>query len=437
MARKRVLYVVHNHPVVRPGGAESYALELYEGMRSSREYEPMLVARLGGEGASEALRHPGAPFGTVGRDENQYFLLTDQTTMDYFLRTYVDKSLYTTYIADFLRTIEPDVVHFQHTHFIGYDVVTLVRRVLPRAPIVYTLHEYLAICNRVGQMVRTRTEALCTHASPRRCNRCYPEWSPQQFFLRERLIKSHLANVDAFLAPSQFLLERYAEWGIPRDKLRFEEYGRLPQQRFEQSENGRPRTRLGYFSAITPFKGLEVLLEAMRLLENHAPEITLHVYGTLKTTHDDQREAYRELLASTGHNVVYGGAYDRPSVGQLMSQVDWVVVPSRWWENSPLVIQEAFMHGRPVICSDIGGMAEKVADGVNGLHFTVNNAARLAETIVRAARTPGLWDTLRAGIPAVHSMRDHVANLTAIYDELLVRRAEPEAGTAELAQAGG
>jgi glycosyltransferase involved in cell wall biosynthesis len=165
--------------------------------------------------------------------------------------------------------------------------------------------------------------------------------------------------------------------------------------------------------------------------------VTLHVYGTLKTTHDDQREAYRELLASTGDNVVYGGAYERPSVGQLMGQVDWVVVPSRWWENSPLVIQEAFMHRRPVICSDIGGMAEKVTDGVNGLHFTVNNATRLAETIMSGVWTPGLWDKLRSGIPEVHSMRDHVANLTQIYDELLERRAGAQAGLPELAQAGG
>ena len=61
---------------------------------------------------------------------------------------------------------------------------------------------------------------------------------------------------------------------------------------------------------------------------------------------------------------------------RLMAEVDWVVVPSLWWENSPLVIQEAFLHGRPVICSDIGGMAEKVTDGVNGLHFRAGDRAQ-------------------------------------------------------------
>ena len=52
-----------------------------------------------------------------------------------------------------------------------------------------------------------------------------------------------------------------------------------------------------------------------------------------------------------------------------MARIDWVVVPSIWWETGPLVVMEAFQYGRPVICSDIGGMSEKVTDGVNGLHF--------------------------------------------------------------------
>ena len=47
MSKRRVLYVLHNHPTVHPGGAEAYALELYEAMRSSEQFEPLLVARIG------------------------------------------------------------------------------------------------------------------------------------------------------------------------------------------------------------------------------------------------------------------------------------------------------------------------------------------------------------------------------------------------------
>ena len=104
-----------------------------------------------------------------------------------------------------------------------------------------------------------------------------------------------------------------------------------------------------------------------------------------------------------------------------MSEIDWVVVPSVWWENSPLVIQEAFMQRRPVICSDIGGMAEKVTDGVDGLHFRAGDPQSLADTIERAVGTPGLWDRLRAGIGEVHPLGRHVANLTDLYDEQFYR----------------
>jgi glycosyltransferase involved in cell wall biosynthesis len=103
--------------------------------------------------------------------------------------------------------------------------------------------------------------------------------------------------------------------------------------------------------------------------------------------------------------------------------VDWVVVPSIWWENAPLVIQEAFAHGRPVICSDIGGMAEKVTDGVDGLHFRAGDPQSLADTIERAVGTPGLWDRLRAGIGEVHPLARHVTNLADLYDDVVAAHA--------------
>jgi glycosyltransferase involved in cell wall biosynthesis len=77
-----------------------------------------------------------------------------------------------------------------------------------------------------------------------------------------------------------------------------------------------------------------------------------------------------------------------------------------------------------VICSDIGGMSEKVTDGVDGLHFRSGDAEDLAEKMTQAVETPGLWDQLRAGIPvpAGHSMSTHVATLSDIYGRLLAER---------------
>jgi glycosyltransferase involved in cell wall biosynthesis len=421
---RKILYIVHNHPTVRPGGAEAYALELYQAMRESDAFEPVLVARTGPGGSVAPLVHPGAPFSAIGDDPNQYFVYTETEGYDFFMQSYRDKSLYTTYFADFLRSFKPDIIHFQHTQFIGYDLITFIRRILPEVPLVYTLHEYLPMCHRDGQFVRTLNDELCMEATPRRCNQCFPDWTPQYFFLRERLIKSHLSHIDVFLAPSHFLLERYVDWGIPREKLRFEDYGRLPQNLDEIIPESRPRTRLGFFGQLSPYKGVDVLLKAMQILQKEAPDVHLSLHGSnLDILREDHRTMLVDALENSGENVTFSGPYGAADVPRLMSEIDWVVVPSRWWENSPLVIQEAFMHRRPVICSAIGGMAEKVAHGVNGIHFGVSNPAHLAETIRIAVSAPGLWDRLREGIPSIYAMDEHVASLTRIYDELTERRA--------------
>lgn len=79
-----------------------------------------------------------------------------------------------------------------------------------------------------------------------------------------------------------------------------------------------------------------------------------------------------------------------------MAAIDWVAVPSVWWENSPLVIEEALAHRRPVICSNIGGMAEKVRAGKDGFHFAVGNPFDLASLLVRLAADDTVWEQLRS-----------------------------------------
>ena len=335
----------------------------------------------------------------------------------------------TRFFREFLEAYRPDVVHFQHTLFIGFDVLTVTRHTLPQTPIVYTLHEYVPICHRDGQMIRTRTDELCLEASPRRCHGCFPEIPQQSFFLRKRFIAAHFSHVDAFLAPSRFLQERYVEWGVPRAKIHFEDYGRLPVQRLDDGSEDRPRNRLAFFGQFNQSKGIHVLLEAMRMLSGAGGEppphgIHLWVHGAnLEFQTEEYQRRFRKLLDDTRSTVTLVGRYDQTRLPQLMANVDWVVVPSIWWENSPLVIQEAFAHGRPVICSDIGAMAEKVQHGVNGLHFRANDPVGLANTLKAATETPELWQRLRKGISPVYPMTEHVGKMERLYERLLAQRA--------------
>jgi len=432
-----VCYVVHNHPAVMPGGAETYALELFEAMRDSGRYQPVLLARTGPPVSRSGRVHEGTLLEPVAGAADQYFFHTDIADYDWFLSTSRNKDVYTRFYREFLLAYRPDVVHFQHTLFLGYDILRETRRTLPKAAIVYTLHEYVPICHNNGQMFRTSGEP-CMAASPRRCHECFPQYSPQDFFLRERFIKSHLGVVDRFVSPSRFLAQRYVDWGIPGDRIVVEENGRRPigapppgTDQDDDEPARKTRDRFGYFGQFTAFKGSDVLMEAMQILADRRPATapsgrpsrrarpTLRLHGAnIEHQPEEFQAKFRRLLDAAGGDVTLVGRYRPAELPALMRSVDWVVVPSIWWENAPLVIQEAFAHGRPVICSDIGGMAEKVTAGVDGLHFRAGDATSLADTMERAVRTPGLWDRLRAGIAEVHPLERHVARLAELYDAL-------------------
>ncbi len=414
-----VLYVCHNHPVHRPGGAEIYATELFEAIRSDGSFEPLMVARAGPPVSTTSAKHAGTRFALLDDEPGVYLFYTDRNEIDLFFGSAPDKRLYSRDWRGFLEAVRPDVVHFQHTLLLGYDLIRETRQVLD-CPIVYTLHEFLPICHHSGQMVQTETLVPCDGASPQRCHRCFPRFSADMFLLRERTVKAALEQVDAFIAPSRHLADRFIAWGVPETKLVVEDYGRLPLEPSPDPPQAGRRRRVGFFGQITRFKGVDLLLEAVHRLEQRAVEVDLQLNGAnLAVQPSAFQESIEELLQRTAGSVTYRPGYARSQLPQLMTQVDWVVVPSLWWENSPLVIQEAFMSRRPVITADIGGMAEKVRDGVDGLHFVAGEPDSLAETIERAVTSPDLWDLLRSGITNPRSMDAHVVAITDLYNRVL------------------
>jgi glycosyltransferase involved in cell wall biosynthesis len=426
MSDLRVLYVAHNHPTLHPGGAEAYSLELYEAMREQPGVEPVLMARIGSNVARRRVAHPGTPFSSVNGDPNQHFIFTETDHFDFFTLTSRDKNLYSRHLTDFLLAQRPDVVHLQHTHFIGIDLLSQIRRVLPDTAIVYTLHEFLPICHHHGQMVRTFGDELCPEASPRRCNECFPEISPQSFFLRERFVKGHFATVDRFLAPSAQLMEKYLRWGIGPERIEVEEYGRRldPSRRAGDPRQTKAPTNIGFFGQLSHFKGAEVMMEAMAMLDSDS-DAHLWLHGAnLELQTQEFQEEFAQLQEQLRGRVTFRGAYEHHELPRLMEDLHWVLIPSIWWENSPLVIQEAFFHRRPIISSDVGGMAEKVRDGVDGIHFRVNDPYSLARTIEKATTNPRLWRSLREGIRDPYPMDAHVTRLMNLYEGAIEQRKE-------------
>jgi glycosyltransferase involved in cell wall biosynthesis len=125
-----------------------------------------------------------------------------------------------------------------------------------------------------------------------------------------------------------------------------------------------------------------------------------------------EREAARPARKQ---NVFFNGSYQVDQLAGRMARVDWCIVPSVWWEIFGLVISEAWMFGRPVIASNVGGPAERIRHGVDGLHFQVADAKSLAAVMHRACTEEGLWHKLAAGITPPTPRETMVRQYMALY----------------------
>jgi len=435
----RILQVCHNHPSLHPGGTEIFAHDLFTAFKSVPGIASAFLACVSGLHRDPK---PGTRLQAMGHNGDEMLLWSGH--YDRFYQSQVDLYGVVPELAQFLRNFRPDIVHVHHTQLLGMEMLFLIRRVLPQARIVYTLHDYFPICAHEGQMVTTKDHTLCERASPDACHGCFPKASPDKFVLRETHIKNMFRMVDQFLAPSKFLEQRYIAWGLAPERIRIMRNGRpaLPPQR--SREPGRANV-FATFGNVSPFKGTLVALDAAaRVAAGGKSDFELRIHGGMPFQTDAFRakfEAALEAAPAARHL----GAYDSGRRPALMASVDWVIVPSIWWENAPLVISEAFQAGKPVLCSDIGGMAEMVEDGVNGLHFRAGDPADLARVMRRALSERNLRAKLAEGIPAVPSIADcafeHLKLYGALRDQadttpMLADHTERAPGPAAVVQLG-
>ncbi|HEX3431088.1 MAG TPA: glycosyltransferase family 4 protein [Rhizomicrobium sp.] len=419
-----VLLVSLFHPELVRGGAQQICYELFQGLRDGGEVRPVLLASV--DSNFPALFKSGARITGFDGKEDEFLFLS--RSYDYMWHRVQEPLLVDSY-AEFLEDIRPEAVHFHHFLTYGVDFITLTRRVLPEAKIVFTFHEFLAICMANGHMVRTADGALCDHASQVRCHQCFPERAPEDFFSRKMWFQKHLENVDIFTCPSGYMLDRYVAWGIPESKIRIVTNGQrnyADNQRIARvSHPGRTarRNRFGFFGQLVDIKGVQVLLKAAELLRADGfTDFRIDINGSNdRYATEPVRAEIRAFMEAeskrpaTERLVVFNGEYDVAGLGARMERIDWCVVPSLWWEAFVLVISEAWMFGKPVICSNVGAMAERVRDDVNGLLFEMGDARSLAETIRRAASEDGLWDRLGGALPAPPSREDMVQAFRGVY----------------------
>lgn len=411
----KALVIAHGHPDFGPGGGELAAYALYQGLRLQSDIaEARFLARTG---------EPRLPPGAVGCLRPGEYLVRRDIADWPLLGAAPDGAPAGRGLAAFLADFAPDAVFLHHVVHLGLDVIAEIRSALPKARIVLTLHDYLGICRNGGLMV-TRVAAglpplsgtLCRESGPAACARCFPEDPAGLADRRAARFRAAFASVDAFVAPSAFLAERYRDWGIDPARLHVIANVVAPPTRAVAPPAFGPVLRLGFFGQARPSKGLHVALAALHHL---APALRALVRLEVNASRMGAQEAWYQTLVErlaaplrADGILEWRGSYDRVDLAGRLEAVDAVLVPSTWWENAPLVIDEAFAHGRPVLASRLGGMAEAVRDGVDGLLFDAGDPRELAARIVRLLEEPSLGPALasqrRAPATVSQTARSHL-----------------------------
>lgn len=415
----RVLYLVHGHEQFSVGGAENAAFSLFREAQNHLQIEAWILAAVH---TNKGVLVHGELRSVEGTDR-EYLI---GTSCEWFRFTNAHIPSLKRGLQRLLEHIQPEIIHLQHYVHFGIDVIPLLQSLCPEAKIFVTLHEYLALCMHNGQMVTTGQLKLCEKATPLACSMCFPEHNTSSLFLRHHYIKTILESCDALISPSQFLIDRYRSCGIDHPKFLMIENG-LPchfdssqRDAISNSQSGE-LNRFGYFGQLNTYKGVLLLLKAAYLLqEKGIRNFVVNLYGANLENQPDEFQKEFALFHEKVRDLVHiRGSYRQSELGTLMKEIDWAVVPSIWWENSPVVIQEAFYYGRPVIGSDIGGTAEKI-DGFGGLKFAARSENALAGVIQKAIGNTALRQALRMQIQSPTTAERCALSHIQLYSECAV-----------------
>lgn len=447
----RVLHTIHDFLPRHCAGSEIYAFELAQAQQRLGHEVHVLCAEY------DPQREHGS-FEWRWVDDVPVTELVNNWRFDTFEQTYRSKDI-SARLESVLDAVQPDVLHIHNLLNLSFELPRLAAA--RGISCVATLHEFVLLCPSGGQRVHLAEQHVCHDIDYERCARCFrqsPFYSQMVFaqvtgrvgsmslagrcvsVLRARFpgllarlgrtvaaqapgievreqdvaarmeaVSAVYETVDLFVAPSPALGADFVRFGLPEAKLKVSDYGFVPLER-RPRKSSKARLRVGFIGTLVWHKGAHVLMEAAAELRPESFEVL--VFGSPETFPD-----YAADLRARADDapIRFVGGFDRDQVAEVYAQLDVVVICSLWPENSPLVIHEAFQAGVPVIGARMGGIADLVRDGENGLLYDAFSASELASCLRRVIEDPKLLDHFRSNIPPVKSIDDDAADWIETY----------------------
>jgi glycosyltransferase involved in cell wall biosynthesis len=400
----KVLQVIHGYPPYYRAGSEVYTntlsvelvkyCDVYVFTRVENPFEPPYTF--------EDSVDDGVHIRRVNNPERNY------TLMDNYLNPEIDRAF-----REYVEYVRPDVVHIGHLSHLSTNIVRIAKERYG-LPVVFTLHDFWLYCFR-GQLI-TPENRICQESSIEECMHCvrqkfkYME-SEDTFRAYRKHMEAIIGMVDVFIAPSRHVRQYFIDHGVPPEKIVYEKYGldkdAIRKRKKKYGPDG--HVNFGFAGRVIPVKGVDKLIKTYKAIAGN--NTSLLIYGGAGSS-----EAFLKKYGDA--SVLFKGEFDKKGINDVYGNIDVLVVPSIWYEVAPLVIQEAFIAGVPVITTDIGGMVELVDDGVDGFKFPLSDWNALQSIMSKIARDPTTLNGLSPSSEKVLSIEDHARHIYSLYKEV-------------------
>jgi glycosyltransferase involved in cell wall biosynthesis len=367
--------------------------------------------------------------------------------------------------SSFDRVLEEERPALVHLHAQTPGVSLRVLRAAQRrhVPVVYTYHTPTATCLR-GTLLRwgnntcdgAMTEHLCAACSlqGRGVNRLAAHalaalppavggllgraglqgriWTAvrarELVALRQRCARAFLAEANHIVAVCEWVRAVLRRNGVPAEKITLCRQGVSEKA---ESETRKPKNSsalqdtcsddqplcIVYLGRLDPTKGVHLLLRAVRAV----PEVKLSVdiFGIAQGPGGAAYADRLRRLAAGDARITLRGPIPASRAVETLRGYDLLAVPSQWLETGPMVVLEAFAAGVPVLGSRLGGIAELVRDGVDGVLVEAADVNAWSAALRRLATQPEVLPRLRKGVRPPRTMDAAAAEMAALYRRLV------------------
>ena len=248
---------------------------------------------------------------------------------------------------------------------------------------------------------------------------------------RKRAFDELMGSAGAVVAVSDWVRNLLRRNGVPEARIVVSRQGTdaAPASRRNHERDGTHPLRAVMLGRLDATKGLDVILEALARIPDAS--LQLDVFGVDQNGGGER--SHVRALVERDRRVRMLPPFRAEDAARVISEYDVTLVPSQVLETGPLVVLESFAAGVPVIGSRLGGIAERVRHGVDGLLVEAGDRAAWSDALARVIDEPGLLARLAAGVQSPRTMREVAEEMRRVYLGIVAVHASERANATTLA----